>query len=897
LLKKRFEFLGNLFIKFTIEKPTHIMRNLKCSTIFILPILFLGAVFFHSCKTTNEDNRFVSDFNSSKERSWIGPEYWSNPLQDWQIYNGELHCLVSDKNRNVHLLTKKLDSTNGSLSMQVDFRVHQIIESDNNKDWVGFSIGSKGEFNDYRDSAIFGKGLNLGISTNGNLFIDSIQNNTPNKSIQDLIVKGAMLDVNITPTENGNKIVLSLLNKEENTVLQKTEKLLEASYNLSGDLVLISDYNIKRPNPRRLEKSVSFKNWTISGSKLSTHDEYAFGPILFSQYTLSRHTLKITAQMAPVILNEEKVILQIQKDNSWESISKAFIDKDARTATFKIPNWSAEADIPYRISYNIDKGNKPKETHYWEGAFRKDPIDKEEFVVAGFTGNDHLGFPNSDITKQVAYHNPDLLFFSGDQIYEPNGGYGAQRSPHDKATLDYLRKWYMYGWAFRDLMKNRPTISITDDHDVYHGNIWGSGGKATPKDFGQGAKAQDAGGYKMPPKWVNMVEKTQTSHLPDPFDPTPVNQGIGAYYTDMDYGGVSFAIIEDRKFKSAPKEFLPTADIRNGWVYNKQFDIKKDGDVEGAILLGERQLKFLNYWASDWSDQTSMKMLLSQTIFANVATLPEEAMSGAIIPKLRIMNKGDYAENDRPVSDLDSNGWPQSGRNEAVEILRKGFAVHLAGDQHLGSTIQYGVDDYGDSGFAICVPSISNHWPRRWYPLKEGENRDPNQPKYTGGFEDGFGNKMTVHAVSNPTFTNKKPSRLYDRATGYGIVRLNKISRQITMECWPRLANPENGNEDQYEGWPITIEQEQNYGRQAAAFLPKLNITGVENPVVQVIDETTNEIVYTLRIKGNTYIPKVFEALHSYTLNVGKSTNSFSKTLNNVTTAKEGSILNINLSN
>ena len=156
---------------------------------------------------------------------------------------------------------------------------------------------------------------------------------------------------------------------------------------------------------------------------------------------------------------------------------------------------------------------------------------------------------------------------------------------------------------------------------------------------------------------------------------------------------------------------------------------------------------------------------------------------------------------------------------------------------------------------------------------------------------------MTVHAVSNPTFTNKKPSRLYDRATGYGIVRLNKISRQITMECWPRLANPENGNEDQYEGWPITIEQEQNYGRQAAAFLPKLNITGVENPVVQVIDETTNEIVYTLRIKGNTYIPKVFEALHSYTLNVGKSTNSFSKTLNNVTTAKEGSILNINLSN
>ncbi len=863
------------------------MKHTKHRTIFTISILFLGLLFTLGCKTSNEDNNFASDFSSSKERNWIGPEYWSNPLQDWQIKDGELQCLVSDKNRNIHLLTKKLDSTKGDLTMEVDFKIHQIIASENNEDWIGFSIGSKGEFNDYRDSAIFGKGLNLGISTNGNLFIDSIQNNTPNKNIQDLITKGAVLQVNISPTEKGNEITLSLKDKNTNETLQKTEKTLDASYDLSGDLVLVSHYNLKKSNPNRSEKSVSFKNWKISGSKISTHKEYTFGPILFSQYTLSRNTLKLTAQMAPVILNEEKVQLQIQKNNTWETIATTSIDEDARTATFKITDWIADTDIPYRISYNIDKGNNPKEAHYWEGTIRKDPIDKEEFVVAGFTGNDHLGFPNSDITKQVAYHNPDLLFFSGDQIYEPNGGYGAQRSPHDKATLDYLRKWYMYGWAFRDLMKDRPTISITDDHDVYHGNIWGSGGKPTPKDFGQGAKAQDAGGYKMPPRWVNMVEKTQTSHLPDPFDPTPVEQGIGTYYTGMDYGGISFAVIEDRKFKSAPKGLLPNADIRNGWVYNKQFDIKKEGDVEGAILLGERQLKFLNHWVSDWSEQTSMKMLLSQTIFANVATLPEEAMSGAIIPKLRIMNKGDYAENDRPVSDLDSNGWPQSGRNEAVKIIRKGFAVHLAGDQHLGSTVQYGVDDWDDSGFALCVPSISNHWPRRWYPLKEGKNRNPNKPRYTGGFEDGFGNKMTVHAVSNPTFTNKKPSRLHDRATGYGIVRLNKNTRNITMECWPRLANPENGNADQYDGWPVTIKQEQNYGKQAAAFLPELNISGLDNPVVQVIDETTKEIVYTLRIQGNTYKPKVFDTSHIYTIKVGKSTDNFEKVLEKISISND----------
>lgn len=862
---------------------------LKTVTFYV----FLAATIL-SCKDADE-NHFVSDFNSTSERSWIGPEYWSNPLQDWQIKDGELHCLVSNTNRNVHLLTKKLDSTTGNLKMSVAIKLHQIITSEKNKDWVGFSIGSKGQFNDYRDNAVFGKGLNMGISTNGNLFIGGIEeSNTRKVKIQELIKKGAVLEVTITPENNKYRIVFSLFDESHEKLILRIEKTIDASRKLDGDVVLVSHYNTVRKDPRKNAPSVSFKNWQVSGSKISTHNEYVFGPVLFSQYTLSRNTLKLTAQMAPVILNNEKVHLEVKKGADWETIGESSIDKDARTATFKISNWKGEKDIPYRVRYKIDKGNKPKETCYWKGTIRKDPKDKEEFVVAGFTGNDHLGFPNSDITSQVEYHNPDILFFSGDQLYEPTGGYGVQRFPHDKAILDYLRKWYMYGWAFRDLMKDRPTISITDDHDVFHGNIWGAGGKATPKDFGYGAKAQDAGGYKMPALWVNMVQRTQTSHLPDPFDPTPVSQGIGTYYTDMDYGGISFAILEDRKFKSAPKALLPKADIWNGWAQNKKFDMKKEGDVSGAKLLGDRQLLFLEHWVSDWSEQTSMKMLLSQTIFANVATLPKEAMSGAIIPKLRIMHQGDYAKNDRPVADLDSNGWPQSGRNSAVKILRKGFAVHLAGDQHLGSTIQYGVDDWGDSGFALCVPSISNHWPRRWYPLVKGIDRNPDKPKYTGGFEDGFGNKMTVFAVSNPTFTNKKPSRLHDRATGYGIVRLNKKTREIVMECWPRLANPKNGNADQYEGWPIKIQQEQNFGKKAAGYLPKLNIIGIENPVLQVVDNTSNEIVYTLRINGNNFTPKVFNASHSYTLKMGASTSNFTKTIKNIVPIKEASVLTVN---
>jgi len=202
-----------------------------------------------------------------------------------------------------------------------------------------------------------------------------------------------------------------------------------------------------------------------------------------------------------------------------------------------------------------------------------------------------------------------------------------------------------------------------------------------------------------------------------------------------------------------------------------------------------------------------------------------------------------------------------------LKAIRKSFAFHYAGDQHLGSTIQYGVDDFNDAGYAFCVPSISNVWPRRWYPVKEGKNRKEGEPKYTGEFLDGFGNKITVHAISNPVFTGKKPSKLYNRATGYGIVIFNKNTRDITIECWPRQANPKT--DKQYEGWPIIINQSDNYLKNASLFLPELKIKGMNNPIIQVKNEKTNEIVFTLRINGTRYLPKVMEK-GNYTISVGE---------------------------
>ena len=78
--------------------------------------------------------------------------------------------------------------------------------------------------------------------------------------------------------------------------------------------------------------------------------------------------------------------------------------------------------------------------------------------------------------------------------------------------------------------------------------------------------------------------------------------------------------------------------------------------------------------------------------------------------------------------------------------MRKGFALHICGDQHLGSTVQYGIDGFRDAGYALCVPSVANVWPRRWFPPQPGRNHQEGKPRYTGEYRDGFGNRITVHA-------------------------------------------------------------------------------------------------------------------------------------------------------
>jgi phosphodiesterase/alkaline phosphatase D-like protein len=801
---------------------------------------------------------FTSAWPERITRTWVAPEYWANPLQDWQISSGRLECTTSGGNRNVHLLTRELGSRRGDLRMSV--RMGSLTEGKLDGGWAGFRVGAKGrlfgtpELADYRDNALRGTGMHAGVTTDGELFIGKPkaggEGSAPAVDLSDLELR-----LRAAPDGDNYALTLTAVGADGRQLGEVTGTAKSEALVGSLALVCAHDPTMRRggaaPAGRRRRGSGRggnvrfwFRDWSVAGRKVEAHNERTFGPILWGQYTLSRGVLTITAHMPPVGERDtQEVRLEVRDGPGWRQVGKAMIDPDARTATFRMPEWDGSRRTPYRLVYALVTADGTAEDHYWTGTIRRDPVDKETIVVAAFTGNSDPAFPNVDIVKHITAHDPDVLFFSGDNYYENVAGYGTERTPVERACLDYLRKWYVYGWAFGDLMRDRPCISIPDDHDVYQGNIWGAAGRRTDRGHD--------GGYVMPARWVNAVQRSQTSNLPPPYDATPVEQGITVYYSEVNYGRISFAVIEDRKFKSGCNGLVPpTSSGRPDHVTDPNFD-PKTADVPGAKLLGDRQLKFLSDWAADWRG-CHMKCVLSQTVFAGVAT--------------HHGGGGKYL-----VADYDCNGWPQTGRNKALREIRRGFGFMIGGDQHLATIVHHGIDDWNDAGWSFAVPSITNFYLRAWLPRQAPHKRYEGMPAYTGEYLDGLGNHISVWAATNPEKTvGREPEWLHSKKPGYGIVRFNKTTRKITMECWPRYLDPKDpGTGKQYQGWPRTIDQLDNYGREVVGYLPTIVAPGMPNPVVQVIDEADDEVVYTIRASGRSFRPMVFKQ-GTYTVRFGE---------------------------
>ncbi len=504
---------------------------------------------------------------------------------------------------------------------------------------------------------------------------------------------------------------------------------------------------------------------------ISTNDWWNRGPndiidvdvprdrvIAFGIYTVSRGVIKLTAQLFPLYPKESRAVtLKILRDDEWIEIAQKEVNEIGWATTFRIENLDTDKSYPYKITH--ESGS------FFEGIIRAEPLDKSEITVAALSCNSNQDRgPRSNYVKNINALDPDLVFFAGDQSYD-----------HKEHTA----AWLKFGIQFREIFRNRPCVTIPDDHDIGQGNLWGEGG--IKADIVQG----NGGGYFYDVEYVKMVERAQTAHLPDPYHTELIGQGLSTYYTNYVLGGLDIAIIEDRKFKSGPRDKIPPQGPRPDHVTNPDYD-PKSIDLPELKLLGESQLEFLNQWAENKISETaSIKTVFSATGFCGAAHLHG-------------------SENNRLHADLDSNGWPQSKRNKALSLIRKAGAVHIAGDQHLPTVVHHGIEKFEDGPWALVVPAIiNNYYSRWWYPLEPSANKPKDSPlPWTGDFLDGLGNKITMHAYANPDASSN--------GSGFGFIRFNLNEQVVVFECWPRNEDVKRPDAKQFPGWPIRVSTKTN---------------------------------------------------------------------------------------
>jgi hypothetical protein len=298
---------------------------------------------------------------------------------------------------------------------------------------------------------------------------------------------------------------------------------------LLGNVSLVSGY-AAAGGPASAEKTAKaaanrgggsrhrFASWQMSGDAFTVSPAHRFGPLLWSMYSLSDSrtaegfVMKLSALTGPMGTADSQVVeLQVQRDGRWQSLGEAKLDPDAWVATFRIPRWNEKRDTPYKLVYREKHRDGTVTPDEWTGTILANPAGRPLRLAAMTCQNDY-GFPYEPVARNVAKLKPDLVFFSGDQIYESHGGFGIVREPAELAILNYLRKFYQFGWAFRDVMRHAPTLCIPDDHDVFHGNIWGEGGAkmaTTAEDRG----ASSTSGYIQPARMVNAVHRTNVSRI------------------------------------------------------------------------------------------------------------------------------------------------------------------------------------------------------------------------------------------------------------------------------------------------------------------------------------------------------------------------------------------------
>jgi hypothetical protein len=157
--------------------------------------------------------------------------------------------------------------------------------------------------------------------------------------------------------------------------------------------------------------------------------------VCFGIYTVHNRVLKLSAQLYPLYPKETREVrLEIEKDGEWTEIAARRSTTSAGPPPSGSPDWDDSKDVKYRLRH----GEKAS----FEGLIRKNPVDKDEIVVAALSCNSNKDRGlRPEYTRNINHQDPDLVFFAGDQSYD-----------HKEHTA----AWLKFGLAFRTPSASAP---------------------------------------------------------------------------------------------------------------------------------------------------------------------------------------------------------------------------------------------------------------------------------------------------------------------------------------------------------------------------------------------------------------------------------------------------------
>jgi hypothetical protein len=112
---------------------------------------------------------------------------------------------------------------------------------------------------------------------------------------------------------------------------------------------------------------------------------------------------------------------------------------------------------------------------------------------------------------------------------------------------------------------------------------------------------------------------------------------------------------------------------------------------------------------------------------------------------------------------------------------------------------------------------------------------------------------------------SKQNKALASADSGIGYVQIDAAERSVVYN----RINCSDKHEKSYPGWPIKCKYSAAYNRNHIGYLPAVEVMGSSNAVIQVINENSGELVYSVRSSGTVLLPHVFEVGH-YSLIAGE---------------------------